>query len=397
MTTKNSMSWWRCYHGAPTDPKWLLVARRLSTAGPRPVRPGEVWAIASTLYDFASKATPRGSIIDVDLEEIACSLDFDEALVRQIFEGLRDKGVHDGNRILAWEKHQPERERVDKRTGENKRQQGHRRKARAPGDRGAHARAPEQGETQGPQSSATLHHTPPASTTLRLLPPREEESREDKIREDNTPHTELVAAPAREGLPDEWPQGLGGGGKEKFLRKVFEQMVAVHPVSGNASLADAWEVAKAMFAAGELPGPRLLLAADAEYAIWQAEDDEARKKQKQAPSRPVSLVNWIKGKRWEPLLERTRTRMIANEAREFRLSTLRRALGPVLDDLLRAYRGDKRLLDLLGDCDVVERHGGGLDINFTSEFRLRYAMKCGGRIVAEIPPQLIRWGVKKSG
>lgn len=95
-----SMLWWKCKHGAPFDPKWRTIARRVSG------RPGDVWAVASALFDAASQAQPRGSISKVDLEEIADGLGYDLEYVNRIHHELQDKNVHDGLFVLNFEKHQ---------------------------------------------------------------------------------------------------------------------------------------------------------------------------------------------------------------------------------------------------------------------------------------------------
>jgi hypothetical protein len=95
-----SMLWWKCKHGAPFDPKWRTIARRVSG------RPGDVWSVASALFDAASQAEPRGNISKVDLEEIADGLGYEIDYVTRIHQELRDKDVHDGQLVLNFEKHQ---------------------------------------------------------------------------------------------------------------------------------------------------------------------------------------------------------------------------------------------------------------------------------------------------
>jgi hypothetical protein len=96
--------WFRSWHGAPTDPKWRTIARRAS------VRPGDVFAVISCLWDRASQAQERGSIAGYDCEIIADGLGYDPDEVVRIIGALADKGVIAGDRIVAWEKYQPKRE-----------------------------------------------------------------------------------------------------------------------------------------------------------------------------------------------------------------------------------------------------------------------------------------------
>jgi len=95
------MQWWVCKHGAPFDNKWKIIAARVGA------RPGDVWAVASALFDAASQAEPRGHIDGVDLEELAIGLGYDVEFVRRVYAEMQDRGVHDGQLVLNFEKHQP--------------------------------------------------------------------------------------------------------------------------------------------------------------------------------------------------------------------------------------------------------------------------------------------------
>ena len=79
--------WFRSWHGAPTDPKWRTIARRAS------VRPGDVFAVVSCLWDRASQAKERGSIAGYDHEVIADALGYEPDEVERIINALVDKAV----------------------------------------------------------------------------------------------------------------------------------------------------------------------------------------------------------------------------------------------------------------------------------------------------------------
>jgi hypothetical protein len=66
-----------------------------------------------TLLDFASQNTPRGSIEGIDPEQIAYVQEMEVEQVVAILESLRKKRVIVGNRLSAWDKRQPKRERED--------------------------------------------------------------------------------------------------------------------------------------------------------------------------------------------------------------------------------------------------------------------------------------------
>jgi hypothetical protein len=98
-------SWFRSWHGAPTDNKWLVIARRANVA------PGVVSAVAWALMDHASQAEERGSVAGFDVETYCAFSGFLEADVSAIVAAMRDKNVIDpDNRLTAWDKRQPKRE-----------------------------------------------------------------------------------------------------------------------------------------------------------------------------------------------------------------------------------------------------------------------------------------------
>jgi hypothetical protein len=96
------MDWFRCYHGAPMDPKWRVVARRVG------IRPGDVAAIWSALMDCASQAEDRGSVAGFDAEVVAEAFGYPVEDVRNTYETLRNMGVvTPGFRLVSWERRQP--------------------------------------------------------------------------------------------------------------------------------------------------------------------------------------------------------------------------------------------------------------------------------------------------
>lgn len=123
------MDWFRVYHGMPTDPKWLLVARRAGNGA----TPGHVVAIWSVLLDHASLATPRGSVKTVDLESVAASLGWPDDLVEAIHGALIERRHIVDGFVRTWIERNPVK--FDATNAE--RQQRHRQKAKAARKSGA--------------------------------------------------------------------------------------------------------------------------------------------------------------------------------------------------------------------------------------------------------------------
>lgn len=100
-----SIEWFRSWHGAPTDPKWILIAKRSET------QPGVVSAILWAMFDHASQnREQRGRVADFDIETYAAFSGFDEATIGRVIECLKEKNIIKDGYLSAWEKRQPKRE-----------------------------------------------------------------------------------------------------------------------------------------------------------------------------------------------------------------------------------------------------------------------------------------------
>jgi hypothetical protein len=125
--------WFRSWHGAPTDPKWLGIARRAGVA------PGIVVAAVWSLMDRASQAEDRGSITGYDAEGMACFFGCDPEAIEAIVAAMSDKGMIVNGRFASWEKRQPKRE-----DDSSQRVREHRERKRAQSERDeTHCNAPE--------------------------------------------------------------------------------------------------------------------------------------------------------------------------------------------------------------------------------------------------------------
>lgn len=99
-----AFEWFRSWHGAPTDSKFLLIAKRAQVA------PGMVSAVYWALLDFASQNEPRGSVEGFDAEVYAEWAGWEESDVTAVIAALTAKQAIIDGRIVAWEKRQPKKE-----------------------------------------------------------------------------------------------------------------------------------------------------------------------------------------------------------------------------------------------------------------------------------------------
>lgn len=100
------MEWFRWYHGTVADPKFSVIAKR--SQQPRHV----VIACWPAILEHASTRSDRGSLEDIDCEEIAVVLDLETSQVEAVYQAMVDKGMIVDDRLVNWEKRQPKREDV---------------------------------------------------------------------------------------------------------------------------------------------------------------------------------------------------------------------------------------------------------------------------------------------
>lgn len=96
-------SWVRLWSGMTTDPKWQTVARK--SGQPRYL----VIALFTHLMLEANGADDRGSLADIDIEDVASALDCDEEAVEAILQAMEGRVIEDG-RLSGWDRRQPIRE-----------------------------------------------------------------------------------------------------------------------------------------------------------------------------------------------------------------------------------------------------------------------------------------------
>lgn len=99
-----AFEWFRSWHGAPTDSKYRVIAKRAGVA------PGVVSAVYWALLDYASQNEPRGSVEGFDVETYAEWAGWEESDVQAIIDAFIGKQAIIDGRIVAWEKRQPKKE-----------------------------------------------------------------------------------------------------------------------------------------------------------------------------------------------------------------------------------------------------------------------------------------------
>lgn len=95
--------WFRSWHGAPLDPKWLSVAKRANVAT------AIVVAVTWALLDRASQAADRGSISGYDADGLGEFLDCEAGEVEAVVKALHEKGILQDGRFVKWAQRQMQR------------------------------------------------------------------------------------------------------------------------------------------------------------------------------------------------------------------------------------------------------------------------------------------------
>lgn len=102
------MDWFRWHHGAVTDPKFQLIARRASATV------AEVIAVWACILEEASKSDQRGVAGQIDSEATDCALGLPDGRTDAILSAMYARGIlAEGGVVVSWEKRQPKRERDD--------------------------------------------------------------------------------------------------------------------------------------------------------------------------------------------------------------------------------------------------------------------------------------------
>lgn len=187
------MDWFRWYHGACSDPKWPIVARK---AG---VNVGVVVSVWAALLEHASQNEERGNVSEFDCETIDALYGYEDGVCEAVLAAMIEKGMICDGRICAWSKRQPKRE--DDMTAERKRRQRSREQSEK--DENDTATAAEHDVTDMSRDVTHMSRTCHAmsrdvthmSRDVTTEKRREEERREEK-KEETTPVGVVVGADA---------------------------------------------------------------------------------------------------------------------------------------------------------------------------------------------------------
>ena len=160
------MEWFRWFHGAVSDDKWPLIARRSGQSV------AVVVAIWAALLECASQAEVRGSIEDFDPESMDAMLGVENGTCQAVLNAL-SHGAHariENNYIVNWPKRQPQRERYGEGEKSTERVRKHRERQK---ELQAMSLSNDSNNCETPACS-------PETAMKRQKQPREEQSREEE-------------------------------------------------------------------------------------------------------------------------------------------------------------------------------------------------------------------------
>lgn len=101
------MEWFRWYHGAMSDPKWPIIARRSKQ------NIGTVVSVWVAILEHASQDEERGSLEGFDPEAIDALYGYDDGTTQSVVDAMESKGLLVDGCVASWGKRQPGRERED--------------------------------------------------------------------------------------------------------------------------------------------------------------------------------------------------------------------------------------------------------------------------------------------
>lgn len=102
------MEWFRWYHGACSDAKWPIIARKAK------VSVGVVVSVWAALLEYASQDEERGSVAGFDGETYDALYGYEDGTCHAVLEAMAAKGLICDGCICAWSRRQPDGEREER-------------------------------------------------------------------------------------------------------------------------------------------------------------------------------------------------------------------------------------------------------------------------------------------
>lgn len=278
------MEWLRWYHGACSDAKWPLIARKSGTCV------GVVVSVWAALLEQASQDEERGSIEGFDPETYDVLYGYEDGTCAAVLAAMTEKGLIADGCIAAWQKRQPKRERDDSSTERVRR---YREKKRQQAEISPVSDGVTEDETE---CNAMKRHETQCNAT------RTEQRREDKniYTPPLPPHGGRCAV-----LPETQTQGESPADVPPMVRRPenpdpgdpdgcgvdFAQVVDAYPDGHVAPRGEAARVWLRLKAQGKLPGlPRMLQA----ISEWADSEEWAKDGGQYIPK----LANFLRNHQW---------------------------------------------------------------------------------------------------
>lgn len=301
------MEWLRWYHGACSDAKWPLIARKSGTCV------GIVVSVWAALLEQASQDEERGSIEGFDPETYDVLYGYEDGTCAAVLAAMADKGLIADGCIAAWQKRQPKRERDDLSTERVRR---YREKKRQQAEISPVSDGVTEDETE---CNAMKRHVTPCNAT------RTEQRREEKYTPPLPPHGGRCAV-----LPEPQTQGESPDDLPPMVKRPenpdpgdpdgcgvdFAQVVDAYPEGHVAPRGEAARVWLRLKAQGKLPGlPRMLQAIEA----WSDSEEWAKDGGKYIPK----LANFLRNHQWE---DRPRPQCLSDDWQKAQIARMTRQL-----------------------------------------------------------------------
>lgn len=174
------MEWFRWYHGACSDAKWPLIARKAHTTV------GVVVSVWVALLEYASQDDERGSVEGFDCETFDALYGYSDGTCEAVLSAMLEKGLIEDGCICSWSRRQPQREREESTNAERQRRYRERRRLERDGEGVTEEDGNVTGVTTHNVTGVTRNVTRNAVTprNASVTPPeqnREEQRREEEI------------------------------------------------------------------------------------------------------------------------------------------------------------------------------------------------------------------------